>query len=55
MRKGHRIPWEKAEKAKTILMELLDEEYFDNAPVREINQLETIIGKLEVWQNKYAE
>ncbi len=53
MRNGYRIPYEKAESAKRLLMELLDEELLDNAPNRELNQLDTIISKLEIWQNKY--
>lgn len=53
MRNGYRIPYEKAETAKSRLLELLDELLRDNAPQREIEQLDTIIRKLEVWQNKY--
>lgn len=55
MRSGERIPYEKAERAKTLLMELLSIEESDNAPKKEVDQLCTIIGKLEAWQNKYAE
>lgn len=54
MRNGYRIPYEKAETAKSRLLELLDELLHDNAPMKEIEQLETIIGKLEAWQCKYA-
>ena len=53
MRNGHRIPYEKAENAKTRLIELMDELLRDNAPMKEVEQLDTIISKLENWQNKY--
>lgn len=53
MRNGHRIPYEKAETAKTRLIELMDELLRDNAPIKEVEQLDTIISKLETWQNKY--
>lgn len=54
MRNGNRISYEKAETAKNRLLELMDELYRDNAPQREIDQLDTIIAKLETWQNKYS-
>lgn len=54
MRNGNRIPYEKAETAKSRLMELLDELLLDNAPNNELSQLDTIIAKLEKWQQKYA-
>ena len=53
MRNGNRISYENAETAKSRLLELMDELLHDNAPSKEIDQLETIIGKLEAWQNKY--
>ena len=53
MRNGNRIPYEKAETAKRLLMELIDVEMEDNAPIKEIQQLDTIISKLEIWQNRY--
>ena len=55
MRNGNRIAYEKAETAKARLMELMDELLRDNAPLKEVEQLDTIISKLETWQNKYAE
>ena len=55
MRNGNRISYEKAETAKARLMELLDELLRDNAPLKEVEQLDTIISKLENWQNKYSE
>lgn len=54
MRNGHRVSYEKAETAKSRLLELMDELLRDNAPMKEIQQLDTIISKLESWQNKYA-
>lgn len=54
MRNGHRVPYEKAETTKSRLLELMDELLRDNAPMKEIQQLDTIISKLESWQNKYA-
>jgi hypothetical protein len=54
MRNGHRISYEKAETAKMKLMELMDELLRDNAPIKEVEQLDTIVSKLEVWQNKYS-
>lgn len=54
MRNGNRVPYEKAETAKSRLLELMDELLRDNAPMKEIQQLDTIISKLESWQNKYA-
>ena len=54
MRNGNRVPYEKAETAKSRLLELMDELLRDNAPIKEVEQLDTIIGKLEAWQMKYA-
>lgn len=54
MRNGNRISYEKAETAKSRLMELLDELLLDNAPNNELSQLDTIIAKLEKWQQKYT-
>ena len=45
--------YEHAEKAKQILINLLQEVMDDNKTIKEIEQLETIIGKLEAWQIKY--
>lgn len=39
MRNGNNIPYEKAETAKTCLLELLDELLRDNATMKEIEQL----------------
>lgn len=55
MRNGNRISYEKAETAKGKLMELMDELLRDNAPLKEIEQLDTIISKLETWQIKFAD
>ena len=54
VRNENRIPYEKAETAKSRLIELMDELVRNNAKVREIDQLDTIIANLEVWQNKYS-
>ena len=54
MRNGNRIPYEKAETAKRLLMELIDVEMEDNAPIKEIQQLDTIISKLEIGQTRGA-
>lgn len=54
MRNGNRIPYEKAETAKSRLLELMDELLRDNAPIKEVEQLDTIIGKLEAWQIKFG-
>lgn len=54
MRHGNEISYEKAETAKARLMELMDEILRDNAPLKEIEQLDTIISKLEIWQIKYS-
>ena len=54
MRNGNRIPYEKAETAKARLIELMDELLRDNAPLKEVEQLDTIINKLELWQIKFS-
>ena len=55
MKSEKRIPYEKADEAKSRLLELMDELMDDNAPHKEVEQLGTIIGKLEAWQIKYAD
>ena len=54
MRKGNQIQYEKAETAKSRLMELMDQLLRDNAPAKEIDQLDVVISKLENWQVKYS-
>lgn len=47
------VRYEKAENAKQLLIRLLDEAMADNKSIKEIEQLDVIIRKLESWQNKY--
>lgn len=47
------VQYEKAERAKMLLIELQEQVSCDSKSVKEFEQLETIIRKLEVWQMKY--
>lgn len=47
--------YEKAEKAKMLLISLHAQITSNYKTSKEIEQLETIIRKLEVWQMKYAD
>jgi len=52
--KNMRVPYENADTAKPKLMELLYRAQEAGKTQKEIDQLSTIIGKPEAWQNKYA-